>query len=300
MEGGGSRLPAFLRAAPGLRSDAHKLRKLLRGGSLHTVCEEAMCPNIGECFCLGTATFLILGGICTRGCAFCAVSRGVPKPPDPGEPERLAAAAKTMNLRHVVVTSVTRDDLADGGASAFFATVRALKKGLFGVTVEVLVPDFGGNPDSMEIVLASGPDVFNHNIETVKSLYPKVRAGADYERSLGLLKNASRWSKAGFEKPVIKSGVMVGLGETREELKRLFSDIAKSGVSSLTIGQYLRPGKTNIEVARYYEPGEYEELARDARTSGIASVFAGPLVRSSYRAGEVFSEAGRGCDGAGR
>ncbi len=260
---------------------------LLRSLELHTVCESAKCPNRMECFSRRTATFMLLGDVCTRNCAFCGVAKGAPEAPDAGEPERVAEAASRLGLEHVVMTSVTRDDLEDGGAAHFAAAVRTVKKLLPGATVEVLTPDFRGDLDALRAVLASGPDVFNHNLETVEGLYDRVRPGADYRRSLRLLGEAKR------EAPGVstKSGIMVGLGESREQLRALFRDLAETGCDMLTIGQYLRPSRAQLKVERFLSPQEFEELAEEAESAGLPRVASAPLARSSYRAGELLHNA---------
>ncbi len=260
---------------------------LLRRLELHTVCESAKCPNRMECFSRRTATFMLLGDTCTRNCAFCGVAKGIPEAPDEGEPERVAEAAASLGLEHVVMTSVTRDDLEDGGAAHFAAAVTAVKKRLPGATVEVLTPDFRGDLDALRLVLSSGPDVFNHNLETVEALYGRVRPGADYRRSLRLLKEA----KSGAPRVSTKSGVMVGLGETREQLRELFRDLAETGCDMLTIGQYLRPSRAQLKVERFLSPQEFAELAREAEAAGVPRVASAPFVRSSYRAGELLHSA---------
>ncbi len=257
---------------------------LLKQYGLNTVCQSANCPNRGECFNRGTATFLILGPLCTRNCRFCDVRSGKPESFDPSEPSRVAAAALKLRLRHVVVTSVTRDDLPDGGAMQFAETVRAIRMHLPDSTIEVLTPDFKGVPDALGVVMAARPDVFNHNLETVPRLYNTVRPGADYRRSLDLLRAAHDRYDA-----VTKSGLMVGLGETTDELKEVFDDLAANRVSMLTIGQYLSPSREHLPVVRYVPPEEFEELAELARAEGIRKVFAGPLVRSSYLADTLLS-----------
>ncbi len=255
---------------------------LLREHDLNSVCEEAACPNIGECFGAGTATFMILGDICTRACGFCAVTSGRPGGLDLGEPGRLAEAIAALELDYAVITSVDRDDLADGGAGMFAACIRAIRKRLPACTVEVLVPDFEGNWEALATVMEAGPAVLNHNIETVPRLYPRVRPKAQYERSLELISRA----KAHAPATPTKSGLMVGLGETFEELVEAMSDLHSAGCELLTIGQYLRPTPKHLPVARYYEPSEFEALAAAGRALGFAHVEAGPLVRSSYHAAE--------------
>lgn len=251
--------------------------------SLNTVCTSARCPNKGTCFAEGTATFMILGEICTRACRFCDVESGHPGPEDPTEPQRLAEAAARMALRFAVVTSVCRDDLADEGAGAFARTIVALKARIPGVRVEVLTPDFSGRRECLNTVLDAGPDVLNHNLETVRRLTEKIRSRARYERSLGVLA-LSRSLAPGIP---TKSGLMVGLGETREELREAFADLAAVGVERLTLGQYLQPSRRHHPVVRYYEPPEFDEMRAEAKAAGIRAVLAGPLVRSSYHAGQL-------------
>jgi lipoic acid synthetase len=253
---------------------------------LHTVCQEANCPNIGECFARGTATFMILGDICTRCCRFCAVAHGIPEPPDPGEPQRLADAALQLKLKHVVITSVTRDDLPDGGATHFAACINALRELKPAPSVEVLVPDFGGDTDAADIVLKALPEVFNHNIETVPRLYADVRPQADYARSIAVLAYAREHSQD--VKMLVKSGLMVGLGEEFDEVIVALGDLRAAGVDVVTIGQYLRPtlGERHIEMVRFVEPAEFEAYADAARDMGFAGVASSPLVRSSYHADE--------------
>jgi len=262
---------------------ASEILRVIAESRLNTVCTSARCPNKGQCFAEGTATFMILGEVCTRSCRFCDVRTGRPAPWDPGEPGRVAEAARRMGLRFVVVTSVARDDLPDQGALAFARTLESLKAALPAARVEVLTPDFGGREDLLETVLSAGPHVFNHNVETVERLTPRIRARATYGRSLGLLRAARRLHP---EIPT-KSGLMVGLGESREELRRAFGDLAEAGVERLTIGQYLRPSLRHHPVARYYTPEEFAALREEARAAGIRAVLSGPLVRSSYHAGRM-------------
>jgi len=257
-----------------------RVKALLRSSKLHTVCEEARCPNVGECFQNGTATFLILGDVCTRACTFCAVTSGRPAGLDAGEPLKVARAASRLGLCHAVVTSVTRDDLPDGGACIFAATIRAIRRLSPGTSVEVLVPDFQGSHDSLAMVLAARPDVLNHNIETVPRLYRAVRPKAVYGRSLELLARAREMDGD----VITKSGLMVGLGEERDELLAVMADLVAAGCRVLTIGQYLRPTPRHRPVARYYHPDEFAELAREGRRLGFHHVESGPLVRSSYHA----------------
>jgi lipoic acid synthetase len=283
--GAPARLPPWI-ARRGPCGAAHPVKGLLRAHGLATVCEDARCPNGPECFARGTATFLILGDTCTRRCGFCAVGRGTPAPPDADEPRRVARAAADLGLSYVVITSVTRDDLADGGASHFALTIEAVRAALPAVPVEVLVPDFGGNPAALDAVLAGGPAVLNHNVETVPRLYAVVRPGAVYERSLGLLRRASA---AGLP---VKSGLMVGLGETPDEVAAVMDDLRGAGVTLLTIGQYLRPTRDSLPVARYVTPGEFDIFARLGYEKSFRHVASGPLVRSSWRAVEGYRAAG--------
>jgi lipoic acid synthetase len=257
-----------------------RLKGLMRERRLHTVCEEARCPNIGECWEAGTATFMILGDTCTRACAFCAVKSGRPLAVDAREPMRVAQAVRRMGVGHAVVTSVNRDDEADGGAAIFAATIRWIRRLSPGTSVEVLIPDFMGDWDALATVMAARPEILNHNTETVPRLYPRVRPKARYERSLELLRRARDLAPDG----ITKTGVMVGLGETRHELLLVMTDIADAGCDVLTVGQYLRPSVKHAPVERYYRPEEFEELAEEGRRLGLRHVEAGPLVRSSYHA----------------
>lgn len=275
-------LPSWIKRRFPPQEEWENVQKLLRTLALHTVCESARCPNIGECFRRGTATFLILGNVCTRGCRFCAVAKGTPGPLDPGEPERVAEAAQKLNLKHVVVTSVTRDDLPDGGAEHFAATIVAIRRVLPQATVEVLVPDFQGKEEALDIVLAARPDVLNHNVETVPRLYPSVRPQANYERSLWLLGRA----KEKTPDILTKSGLMVGLGETREEVESVLKDLRGVQCDIITIGQYLRPSVRHLPVASYIPPEEFEYYREYALRLGFLGVASGPFVRSSYRAEE--------------
>jgi lipoic acid synthetase len=261
-----------------------EVRALLARSSLHTVCQSAHCPNIFECFSRGTATFLILGPNCTRQCGFCAVGKGDPRPVDGGEPERVAEAVAALGLDYVVVTSVTRDDLADGGAGQFVRTIAAARRRT-GARVEVLVPDFAGNWDALDQVVAERPDVLNHNVETVPALYEQVRPGASYERSLELLLRA----REGAEEVVTKSGLMVGLGESREQIAAVLRDLREVGCEVVTIGQYLAPSAEHLPVARFVPPEEFEELADEARELGFRAVSSGPFVRSSHGADRLFA-----------
>ena len=257
-----------------------RMAEVLGEQGVHTVCVHADCPNTDECFARGTCTFMILGEICTRGCRFCAVGHGRPAPPDQGEPARVAQAAQVLGLRHVVVTSVTRDDLPDGGAEHFVATVRELRR-LPGVTVEILVPDFGGDHRALEQVLAAGPDVLAHNIETVPRLYAGVRPAAAYERSLALIARAARSDS------VTKCGMMLGLGETLQEVYEVLADLRVAGCDVMTLGQYLRPSRDRLPVVDYVAPQTFAALRRRALAMGFRACVAGPLVRSSYHAEET-------------
>ncbi len=260
------------------------IKRLVSGGGLHTVCQSARCPNLGECWEERTATFMILGDICTRNCAFCAVGAGKPAPADPDEPRRVAEAVRTLGLRYAVITSVTRDDLRLGGAGLFANTVGAIRDAVPGCRVEVLVPDFGGSAEALELVLSASADVLNHNVETVPRLYPLVRPQADFRRSLGLLSRACR---AGA---LTKSGLMVGLGETTAEVLETMVLLREVGCMILTVGQYLRPSVAHLPVVRYVEPSEFDTIRARGLEMGFAHVEAGPLVRSSYHAREQAEE----------
>ncbi len=274
--------PGWLKVRLAGGENYHQLKRTMRGLGLHTVCESARCPNIGECWEHRTATFMILGDQCTRRCAFCAVPKGRPAPVDWEEPERVARAAESMGLGYVVVTSVDRDDLKDGGATAFALTIAALRRRIPGGKIEVLIPDFRGSDEALGIVLGARPDVLNHNTETVPRLYGVARRGARYERSLRLLARAREISPA----IPIKSGLMVGLGETFDELCGVLRDFSAVGLDIATIGQYLRPTPDHLPVARYYAPDEFLALKHEGERLGIRHVESGPLVRSSYHAHE--------------
>jgi lipoyl synthase len=274
--------PSWLRAKAPVGDNFHNLKKLARGLGLHTVCESAQCPNIGECWNHKTATFMLLGDICTRRCGFCAVPKGRPEPIDWEEPRRVAEAVATLGLKHAVVTSVNRDDDNIGGARIFAETIREIRELTPGCRIEVLIPDFQGLEESLRIVLDAKPDVLNHNTETVPRLYRAVRSGARYERTLKLLEHAKKISPG----IVTKTGVMVGLGESSEELIAVFCDLGTRGVDILTIGQYLRPSKDHLPIARFYEPQEFSYLRDQALRFGFRHVESGPLVRSSYHAHE--------------
>lgn len=282
------RKPEWLRQRMPSGSGFGRVNTLLRKRGLHTVCEEANCPNRGECFSEQTATFLILGPKCTRDCRFCAVEPGGDGSCDPQEPERVALAAKELGLDYVVVTSVTRDDLPDGGAGQFAATVRSIRRLNPSAQVEVLIPDFLGSKSSLETVLRAGPAVLNHNLETVKRLYPLARPQADYWRSLEILRTCREIAP---ELP-LKSGLMLGLGETEHEIEQAIRDLAESGCSILTMGQYLQPTRHHLPVERYLKPEEFRSLKRTGHAAGIAQIASGPFVRSSYRARELYTRLG--------
>lgn len=277
------RLPEWIRT--GAPTGLQKTIKLLRRHRLATVCEEARCPNRGTCFSRPTAAFMILGSRCTRDCSFCSVSHGLPLPVDISEPDNVAAAAEEMGLKYVVITSVTRDDLPDGGAAQFARVVTSIRGRIPGVKIEVLTPDFGGDMESLRMVLDSGPDVFNHNVETVPRLYSEVRPEADYGRSLNLINMAKDLSKGIFT----KSGFMLGLGETREEVLDLLGDLRKVRCDFVTIGQYLRPTRENLAVVEYIRPEVFKDLKAVALDMGFKNVASGPLVRSSMNAEEMLS-----------
>jgi lipoyl synthase len=272
--------PDWLKVRLPAGPEVERLRQLMRSTELHTVCEEAHCPNMSECWGAGTATFMILGDTCTRSCGFCAVKTGRPAELDRDEPRRVAEAVGRMGLGHAVVTSVNRDELADGGASIFAETIRAIRRRSPGTTVEVLIPDFRGDVAALDAVLDARPEVVDHNTETVERLYARVRPQAVYGRSLAVL----RHTKRSAPELVCKSGIMLGLGETREEVVRTMHDIRAQGTDVLTIGQYLRPSPRHLPIERYWSPAEFEELRADGMGMGFAHVESGPLVRSSYHA----------------
>src|SRR5882672_4365022 len=280
-----ARLPDWIREKKVNLRDLHEIKSLLREKSLHSVCESLACPNRSECFSRGTATFMILGDVCTRSCGFCNVTTGRPyAPPSPDEPRSVAEAAKRMGLRHVVVTCVTRDDLDDGGAGQFAHTIDALRDALPDAAVEVLTSDFRGNFESVRTVVEARPDYFNHNVETVPRLYDFVRPGSRFERSVGVLAEARRLDEA----VVTKSGFMLGLGERREEVLAVMRALRDAGVEILTIGQYLQPKREKLDVVEYVRPEVFEEYRHLGEALGFAAVFSGPFVRSSYMA-EVVS-----------
>jgi len=274
--------PEWLKAPAPAGENYHELKQLVARLRLHTVCESAACPNVGECWRHRTATFMILGNVCTRRCGFCAVAKGRPETVDTDEPRRVAEACAELGLKFAVVTSVDRDDLADGGAAIFAGTIRAIHARLPECGIEVLTPDFQGSRESLATVLEAGPQVFNHNIETVERLYRQVRIGARYERSLEILKAAHELRP---EIPT-KSGLMLGLGETRDEVLSAMADLRAHDVAILTLGQYLRPSPSHLPVMRYVEPAEFAGYREEGFKMGFRHVESGPLVRSSYHAGE--------------
>jgi lipoic acid synthetase len=278
--------PAWLRRKLPSGPQYEQVRSMIGNGQLHTVCQEANCPNQFECFSARTATFLILGATCTRNCGFCNIEGGRPRPLDPDEPRRVADAAAEMDLRYVVITSVTRDDLADGGASHFVATIHALREVISGVQVEVLIPDFKGDRSALKQVLAARPDVLNHNMETVSRLYPQVRPQANYRQSLELLERAAHIAP---DTPA-KSGIMLGLGETADEVLQVITDIFQTGCRMLTIGQYLQPTPEHLPVVDFITPEKFDAWREVAMNMGFEKVAAGPFVRSSYHAEEMLME----------
>jgi lipoic acid synthetase len=280
------RLPAWMRK----RIPPAGMKSFVQSGidanRLHTVCKEARCPNRAECFSRGTATFLIMGDSCTRSCRFCAIGKGKPTELDVNEPERISAAVIKLKLSYVVITSVTRDDLADGGAGHFAATIRAVKQSSPELRVEALIPDFRGDINALHSVLESGPDVLNHNTETINRLYPRIRPQADYRQSLELLKRTASYSPA----IITKSGLMVGLGESDEEIIETFRDLRDNGCNCVTIGQYLQPSQEQVCVERFVSPEQFERLHYIGLELGFKAVFAGPFVRSSYMAEDIFKK----------
>ena len=283
------RAPEWIRERKLRLSELHGVKSLMREHGLHTVCEEARCPNRGECFSRGTATFLLLGDICTRACGFCDIRNGKPAPPDPLEPWRVRSAVERLRLSFVVLTSVDRDDLVDGGAAHFAETIRSVRSLDPTPGVEVLTPDFRGRLESLETVLAAAPDVFNHNVETVPRLYPTARRGARLDRSLLLLSRAKELAPA----ITTKSGLMLGLGEREEEVHELLRALRGAEVDVVTIGQYLRPSLENLPVVEYVPPEVFERHREFGERLGFRHVFAGPFVRSSYRAEEALEDAKR-------
>ena len=281
------RLPEWLKVKMPGGSNYLEIKGLMRGNRLHTVCEEALCPNIGSCWERRTATFMILGDICTRACTYCAVTTGAPRPPDLAEPARLAETVASMGLKYAVITSVNRDELPDGGAFMFAQCIRQVRKRTPGCKVEVLIPDFCGNWDALGTVMAAGPDTLNHNIETVRRVFHRVRPKGDYEQSLELLARA----KAIDPGAVTKSGMMMGLGETWDEVIETLRDLRSVDTDLLTVGQYLRPSDKHVPLAKWYTPQEFEELRREGEALGFRHVASGPLVRSSYHADEQHAAA---------
>ena len=278
------RKPPWLRRRIQAGATYQEVHRIIQRSKLHTVCQEAHCPNLGECFSRGTATFLILGDHCTRNCRFCAVAHGPSGPPDSEEPHRLAEAVQNMGLRYVVVTSVTRDDLSDGGSGHFAQTISEIRRRVPTARIEVLVPDFQGSDSAVTTVVQARPDVFNHNLETVARLYPKVRPGADYRRSLRLLRRVRALSS---DMPT-KSGLMLGLGESPEELRQALFDLLEVECRILTLGQYLQPSRDHLPVERFLPPEAFEQWREVALEMGFRQVASGPFVRSSYRAGELY------------
>ena len=277
----GARRPEWLKVRVPSGDKAAEVSGVLRRHGLRTVCRDALCPNVGECWGAGTATVILLGDRCTRGCAFCGIRTGMPGPPDPAEPDRMARAAAELGWRHVVLTSVTRDDLPDGGAAHFAAAVRALRKSSPAAVVELLVPDFAGNAESLRTVVDAGPDILAHNVETVPRLYPAVRRGADYGRSLDVIRRAASMRP---ELP-LKSGIMVGLGESEDEAAAVFRDLHGAGCRWLTVGQYLPPSRDHFPLVEYVAPERFDAYAALAREIGFRNVRSAPLVRSSYNPG---------------
>lgn len=277
------RLPSWLIKPFGFSENVHHLKKELRDRRLHTVCEEARCPNLGECWAQKTATLMILGDVCTRHCGFCSIQAGVPQPVDPDEPRKVAEIVRLLGLKHVVITCVARDDLPDIGASHFVRVIEAIRAENPGCSVEILTTDFQMKPDAVENVCRAKPDVFNHNIETVERLTSRVRHRATYEHSLAFLKMIKNFDPT----LTTKSGMMLGLGETREEVSKTLSDLIASGVQVLTVGQYLQPTTSNLAVVEYVRPEIFEDIEQEALALGFQSVASGPFVRSSYHAGEM-------------
>jgi lipoic acid synthetase len=277
------RHPDWLKVKIGGGKDFAKIKSMLRDAKLHTICEEARCPNIAECFGRGTAVFLILGNICTRNCKYCNVTHGVPLSLNPNEPKDVAESVKELGLKYAVITSVTRDDLEDGGASVFYDTVKEIKKLNNSCKIEVLIPDFRGNEEALKKVVDSKPDVVNHNIEVAEELFPEIRPEGNYTVSLEVLKNIKK-----IDKNVrLKSGFMVGLGENKEQIVKTMQDLRDSDVDFLTIGQYLQPTRNHAEIKKYYTPKEFDEFKKTAMGLGFKHVESGPLVRSSYHAEEA-------------
>ena len=280
-----SRLPSWLVKKIPRTQNAFTTREILKSHKLHTVCESARCPNMWECFSRKRATFMILGNVCTRNCLFCSVKHGSPEGVDRQEPLRIADAVKKLELKHVVITSVTRDDLSDGGAGHFASVIKQLRENCPDVVIEVLTPDFKGESGSLDKILEVNPDIFNHNMETVSRLYKKIKPRADYLTSLKVLKYVKKRDPAVYT----KSGIMVGLGEKIEEVENIFDDLKEHGCDILTVGQYLRPSESNLEVKEYILPEQFERFEELARLKGFKNVQAGPFVRSSYNADRLIS-----------
>jgi len=276
------RRPPWIRVCAPVGETYQEIQKLMRSKSLHTVCEEAMCPNLGECWGAGTATFLILGDICTRTCGFCDIKHGRPNPLDWNEPDRVAQAVSRMNLKHAVITSVNRDEREDGGAPIFAMVIRKIRQLAPGCSIEVLIPDFKGSAEALRIVMNAKPEILNHNVETVPRLFKYAQPQDRYEWAEATLRNA----KTLDPEALTKSGIMVGLGETLEEVKETMDDLRRWGVDILTIGQYLQPSRKHLPIERYYSPDEFQALKKYGQEIGFQWVESGPLVRSSYRAGE--------------
>ncbi len=279
------RHPSWLKVRAPFGERVHDLKKLLGGLRLNTVCQEALCPNMGECWAHGVATFMILGEVCTRGCRYCAVGKGRPNELDLGEPTRVAEAVALMGLSHVVITSVDRDDLSDGGSGIFASTIDEIRRRLPGCVVEVLTPDFQGKEESLRTVLASAPEIFGHNVETVPRLYRVARGGGKYDVTLRVLARVRELDPG----VVTKTGLMLGLGEEPEEIRRVMGDLVERGISILTLGQYLRPTTWHLPVARHYHPDEFDYWREVGESMGFEHVESGPLVRSSYLADRQFS-----------
>lgn len=281
----GRRLPGWLKMQRANGENYSRVKRLVAGNHLHTICTSGNCPNIGECWNAGTATFMILGEICTRACKFCATRTGKPLPPDPDEPQRLAESVRTLKLRHCVITSVDRDDLPDGGAAFWAEVIRSIKKLNPETTIETLIPDFDGKPENIQKIIDAGPDVISHNIETVRRLTPVIRTKAKYERSLGVIEYISQQGK------IAKSGFMLGLGETDGEIIVTMDDLFKAGCKILTIGQYLKPSQDHMEVVDYISPEKFEKYRQTGLYKGFEFVESSPLVRSSFHA-EKYVKAG--------
>jgi lipoic acid synthetase len=278
--------PEWLKVRAPISKEYHETRTLMRDAKLNTVCEEAACPNIGECWAKGHATIMILGSVCTRACAFCNIKTGRPDLLDPHEPERVAESLKKLGLQHVVITSVDRDDLPDGGAEHFAQTINAIRKTSPGTTIEILTPDFLRKPGALEVVVAARPDVYNHNLETVPRLYPTVRPGARYFHSLNLLNRVKQLDPTIFT----KSGIMVGLGEDKQEVYQVMDDLRSADVDFMTIGQYLQPTPKHHPLIKFVTPDEFKDFEKMGRGKGFSMISASPLTRSSYHAGDDFEK----------